>query len=80
MSSDDARSGWRRGALADPDRSRGCFRRVGDELGSTPRPCTAGIRRGFGSVAGDRSGTTTDEARRTGESVVVEVLLRPRVR
>ena len=23
-------------ALADPDRSRGCFRRVGDELGVNP--------------------------------------------
>ena len=35
--------------------------------GSTPRPCAAGIRQGFGAVAGDRPGTTTEGARRTGE-------------
>ena len=52
MSEGDVRSGWRRGALADPDRPGVCFRRVGDDPGINPRPCAAGIRQG---------------ARRTGE-------------
>ena len=41
---------------------------MGDELGAGPETLRgrdpAG---GFGSVAGDRPGTTTEEARRTGE-------------
>ena len=49
-----------------PDRPGGCLRRVGDELGAGPETLRgrdpAG---GFGSVAGDRPGTTTEGARRT---------------
>ena len=37
MSSGDVRSGWCLGALADPDRSRGRFRRVGEGAGGQPR-------------------------------------------
>ena len=51
-----------------PGPAWGCLRRVGDELGAGPETLRgrdpAG---GFGSVAGDRPGTTTEGARRTGE-------------
>ena len=33
-------------ALADPDRSRGCFRRVGDELGAGPETLRGRVRQG----------------------------------
>ena len=55
MSSDDVRSGWRRGVLARPGPARGCLRRVGEGAGGRPRdPARPGSARGFGSVAGDR--------------------------
>lgn len=51
-----------------PGPAWGCLRRVGEGAGGQPRdPARPGSARGFGSVAGDRPGTTTDEARRTGE-------------
>ena len=53
-------------ALADPDRSRGCFRRVGDELGVNPETLRGWVRQ-TRIDAGDRPGTTTEEARRIKE-------------
>ena len=53
-------------ALADPDRSRGCFRRVGDELGVNPETLRGWVRQAR-IDSGDRPGTTTDEARRIKE-------------
>ena len=51
-----------------PGPAWGCLRRVGDELGAGPETLRgrdpAG---GFGSVAGDWPGTTTEEARRIKE-------------
>ena len=61
------RSGWRRGALADPDRPGGVCGAWATSWGPAPRPCAAGIRQGFGSVAGDRPGITTEGARRIKE-------------
>ena len=53
-------------ALADPDRSRGCFRRVGDELGVNPETLRGWVRQAR-IDAGDRPGTTTEGARRIKE-------------
>ena len=52
--------------LADPDRSRGCFRRVGDELGVNPETLRGWVRQAR-IDAGDRPGTTTEGARRIKE-------------
>ena len=53
-------------ALADPDRSRGCLRRVGDELGVNPETLRGWVRQAR-IDAGDRPGTTTEGARRIKE-------------
>ena len=53
-------------ALADPDRSRGYFRRVGDELGVNPETLRGWVRQAR-IDAGDRPGTTTEGARRIKE-------------
>ena len=53
-------------ALADPDRPGGCFRRVGDELGVNPETLRGWVRQ-TRIDAGDRPGTTTEEARRIKE-------------
>ena len=51
-----------------PARPGGCLRRVGEGVGGRPRdPARPGSAGGFGSVGGDRPGTTTEGARRTGE-------------
>ena len=53
-------------AVADPDRYRGCFRRVGDELGVNPETLRGWVRQAR-IDAGDRPGTTTEGARRIKE-------------
>ncbi len=53
-------------ALADPDRSRGCFRRVGDELGVNPETLRGWVRQAR-IDAGEGPGTTTEGARRIKE-------------
>ena len=56
------------GRLGRPGSAWGVFAARGRRgWGRAPRPCAAEIRPGFGAVAGDRPGTTTGEARRTGE-------------
>ena len=51
-----------------PGPAWGVFQARGRRGWGRPRdPARPGSARGFGSVAGDRPGTTTDEARRTGE-------------
>lgn len=53
-------------ALVDPDRSRGCFRRVGDELGVNPETLRGWVRQAR-IDAGEGPGTTTEGARRIKE-------------
>ena len=53
-------------ALADPDRSRGCFRRVGDELGVNPETLRGWVRQAR-IDAGEGPGTTTEGAQRLRE-------------
>lgn len=53
-------------ALADPDRAKGCFKRVGDELGINAETLRTWVRQAQ-IDARQRPGTTTDDARRIRE-------------
>lgn len=53
-------------ALADPERSRGCFKRIGQELGVNPETLRGWVRQAQVD-AGQRPGMSTAQAERLAE-------------